>query len=154
MRRAVAGWAVAFVFLASCGGGAAEGHSEATPSGTEAVPIQVTESLPWAPPTANELLGKWDQEGQRVVVWFKPDGTFAIDNHGRLETDPFADGTFELEESTVTFTSDPGGGCGGATFVWEVGLDEGGSDDRLQVLVTKGACGALTGEQWTFARVG
>jgi hypothetical protein len=51
-------------------------------------------------------------------------------------------------------TSDPTSSCKGSIFVWEVGLDQSGSEDRLQVLITRGACGAVAGEQWTFARIG
>jgi hypothetical protein len=150
VRRTWALGVLTLLVLVGCGGEAAEGDTEPVGSTTEPTAAQ---TLPWPAPSAAELLGKWDQEGQKVVAWFKPDGTFAIDSHADFEN-PFADGTYELEGSTLTFTSDPTGSCKGSGFVWEVGLDESGLDDRLQVLITTGACGAISGEQWTFARVG
>jgi hypothetical protein len=85
-----------------------------------------------------------------VVAWFKPDGTFSM---GDVEN-PYVVGTYELDGSTLTFTSDPASNCKESGWVWEVGLDRSGVEERLRVLVTKGACGALTGERWTFARAG
>jgi hypothetical protein len=140
---------LALVVLASCGGGAAEGESEQARSTLEAPDSQARQKLPWPPPKASTLLGKWDQEGQRVIAWFKPDGTFAI---GDIEN-PYVEGTYALEGSTITFTSDAGGACRGSEWVWEVGLDRSGSEERLRVLFTKGGCGVVAGEQWTFARV-
>jgi hypothetical protein len=148
MGRAWAAAGFAVVTLAGCGGEAAEGDSDSARSTTtEAAAIQ---TLPWPAPSMSDLLAKWSQEGRRVVAWFKPDGGFAI---GNLEN-PFTNGTFKLDGSTLTFNSDPMSGCKGSTFVWEVGLDQSGSEDRLQVLVTRGACGAVAGEQWTFTRIG
>jgi hypothetical protein len=148
MGRAWAAAGFAVFALAGCGGEAPEGDSESARSTTtEAAAIQ---TLPWPAPSMTDLLGKWSQEGRRVVAWFKPDGVFVI---GNLEN-PFANGTFKLQGSTLTFASDLKSGCTGSTFVWEVGLDQSGSEDRLQALVTRGACGAVAGEQWTFARIG
>jgi hypothetical protein len=140
---------ILLVALAGCDGGGEEPSSkspEETAAGTSASTI---ERLPWPAPTLIRLLGKWDQEGQRVVVWFKPDGSFTI---GDLEN-PFAVGTYELDGSTITFTTNNERECI-AQWIWEVGLDRSASEDLLRVLVTTGACGAVAGEQWTFARVG
>jgi hypothetical protein len=141
--------ALAVFVLAGCAGGAAEGDSEQTRSTTGAAVSQATK-LPWPPPTADGLLGKWDQEGQRVIAWFKPDGTFAFRN----VENPYVVGTYEFHGSTITFTSDPGGECKGADWVWEVGLDSSALEGRLRVLLTKTGCGVVAGTQWTFARIG
>ena len=146
------GWAVqvlALFALAGCGGGAAEGDSEQARSTTGATVSQATKKLPWPPPTADGLLGKWDQEGQRVIAWFKPDDTFAI---GNLEN-PYVVGTYQFHGSTIRFRSEVGGECRGSEWVWEVGLDSSGLEDRLRVLFTKGGCGVVAGTQWTFARI-
>jgi hypothetical protein len=147
------GWAiqaVALAVLAGCGGGAAEGDPEKTRSTTGGAVSQATQKLPWPPPTTSSLMGKWDQEGQRVIAWFKPNGTFAF---GDIKN-PYASGTYELHGSTIEFQSEEGGQCRGSSWVWEVGLDRSGLEDRLRVLFTMGGCGVPAGKQWTFARVG
>jgi hypothetical protein len=148
--RGLAVQALALFVLAGCGGGAGEGDPEETRSTTGAAVSQATKKLPWPPPKADGLLGKWDQEGQRVIAWFKADGTFAFGN----VDNPYVVGTYEFHGSAITFTSDPGGECKGASWVWEVGLDSSALEDRLRVLFTKGGCGVGAGTQWTFARIG
>jgi hypothetical protein len=76
MRNLTLVTVVALVVLAGCGGGDDEGDS--VPSASPTAETQA--SLPWPPPTASSLLGKWSRVAGRdtLVAWFRPDGTFSI----------------------------------------------------------------------------
>jgi hypothetical protein len=63
-------------------------------------------------PTAQAIAGEWDQKDGPLVVWFRPDGTFALDDHGNLEQ-PFAEGTYEVERGRIHFASDRNDVCEG-----------------------------------------
>jgi hypothetical protein len=141
---------VALLVLAGCGGDD-EGDSQPSASPTTAATESATtEKLPWPPPTAESIVGEWRRQGQTEHARFKPDGTFAIGDDLR---NPFTEGTYELDGSTVAFASELAGGCRGATWLWEVGLDREGSDDVLHVIFAKGGCAVPTGTRWSLARI-
>lgn len=110
-------------------------------------------------PTAGELAGIWwlndpEQFDGALLVRFSPDGTFAIDNEGFLDTKPVATGTYELEGKRISFESSGSRVCTeGDSWVFEAGLPEGG---RLQTVVKEDAdpeCTLGVGTQWSLVRL-
>jgi hypothetical protein len=93
--------------------------------------------------------------GDTLVAWFRPDGTFSIDPEADW-TNPVAEGRYELDGETVSFTNAESTGlCGeGETWSWEVGLDSGGDDDLLRVAFTEAGCLVPIGVMWSFMRAG
>ena len=92
------------------------------------------------PPTAEGLAGIWHTDGKQILVRFSPDGTYALDDRGNLDTDPRDTGTYEIEGSTVTFSSSGDGSfCGaGSQAVWQdVGFTH---VDRLEGTVAADDC--------------
>jgi hypothetical protein len=152
MKRLVA-VLLALAVSVGCGGGEEPGGSQAGTVATKAPETNAVERLPWPPPTAESIVGKWSREGQQLIARFKPDGSFAFDDRANLKN-PFTQGTYELEDSTMAFESELEGECRGGTWTWETGLDTEGSTDRLYVIFTKGGCLVPTGAKWTFSRVG
>jgi hypothetical protein len=144
--------AVGILGLVACGGG-----SDDTKSSKSPIPAAAPSSegrLPWAPPTANGVVGTWSQVGDTLVARFRRDRTFAFDNDANWES-PAAVGRYELDGETMRFTNGRSAYCAqNDTWVWEVGLDTGTRDDLLHVRFVKGGCNVKTGSMWTFARVG
>ena len=147
MRTAMAlSGALALATLAGCGGA---GDAETTRTDRPEAPAlaQPVER----PPTAERLVGTWSRIGDKLLVQFDPDGTFAIDTS--VLSAPFALGPYVLSGKTITFTSNSRT-CAD-TFTWQVDLLQATdrNDDELNVRVVRGACGAFNGEEWRFARI-
>jgi hypothetical protein len=123
---------LAIVLLVGCSGGA---------------PRDVTVTVSSA--TAQAIVGKWDQKDGPLVVWFRPDGTFALDDHGNLEH-PYAEGTYEVQRGRIHFASDPNGECGGAEWTWNGFAIE---TDLLAIGESSGGCGPSKVSFSTFERV-
>ena len=104
------------------------------------------------PPTAAELAGIW-YSPEAPLVQFSPDGTFAIDNGGYLDTDPSVRGRYELKGDTITFPNVSGHACPGTSFAWQASLL---GEGLLRVVTSKeagGSCREPLGTEWTFIRV-
>jgi len=103
-------------------------------------------------PTAQAIVGEWDQKDGPLVVWFRPDGTFALDDHGDL-ADPVAEGTYEVEQGRIHFASDRNEVCEGDQWTWEGAVS---NDGELALIITRtrGGCGPSKVSFSTFERVG
>lgn len=100
-------------------------------------------------PAVSDLIGVWRSDGgqpwgQSLLLRFSPDGTFASDERGLLDTTPAAVGTYELNDGTITFTASIASQwCAtNDTWAWEAALSE---DGRLKVVVVDLASGECTG---------
>jgi len=112
--------------LAACGGEGEEAATQAStsPGGTTTVPLPEIEE---PPPTAKRLVGTWSRTGSSTLFRFNADGTFAVDTH-RLDVPYYAEGTYELDGSTVAFaTSRPE--CADI-WEWQTGIKK--AKDRLE----------------------
>lgn len=85
------------------------------------------------------LQGIWLLEGGSVLFQVSPDGTFAWDDRGRLDTAPVDVGTVVLDGSTLTLTS----GAESAS------CSEGDTLVLTDVAVTRG----LPGDKWLYGTV-
>jgi hypothetical protein len=80
-------------------------------------------------PTGVDLNGIWlqveDPDSLGVLVRFRANRTFAIDDGGELATKPDALGRFGLDEDTITFTTQGSNRCAeGDTWTWQARLPE------------------------------
>jgi hypothetical protein len=84
-------------------------------------------------PTAERLAGIWViHDDNPLLVRFSPDGTYAFDNIGLLDTDPAASGTFEVSGRTITFVEGQSRICPeGDRYGWRASVT---TDGRLHVL--------------------
>ena len=137
--------------LAGCGGGADEPEAQTSASLPEATTVEVRPNIEGVPPTVSTLVGTWSRTGQRLLVRFSPDATFALDTSD--PDSPYAAGKFEVDGSTMTFTSD-GPFCVD-TWVWEAGMtqQEDRLDDELNIVFVEAGCEVIAGTEWSFARV-
>lgn len=101
-----------------------------------------------APPTTENLIGIWHNQSAEeasLLVQFGPDGTYAIDHHGELDTRPYSFGTYEVEGRTVSFAGSAG------EWEWEAAIPE---DGWLLTLSIRDNTGDLApGTEWTWVRV-
>ena len=136
--------------LAGCAGGDEEATQTAA-SLPETTAQEIRPSTEGVPPTASRLVGTWSRTGERLLVRFSADSTFALDT---ADPDyPYAAGEYEVDGRTISFTSH-GPQCAD-TWAWEAGLTEGEDrlDDELHIVLVEEGCGVLAGTAWTFARV-
>jgi hypothetical protein len=109
-------------------------------------------------PTVTDLNGIWlqieDRSSIGLLVRFAPDGTFAIDDRGYLDTRPAALGTFGVDGDTITFMSEGSDLCTeGDSWAWQARLPEIG---LLHVVHTREAadpCRVPVGTEWTLIRL-
>lgn len=109
-------------------------------------------------PTGVDLNGIWvqveDANSLGVLVRFSANSTFAIDDGGELATKPDALGRFDLDEDTITFTSQGSNLCTeGDSWAWQATLLEPG---RLHIVHTEeaaDACRTPLNTKWTLIRV-
>jgi hypothetical protein len=105
------------------------------------------------PPTASELAGIW-LSPEAPLVAFGSDGSFVIDNHGNLDTNPAIRGNFEVKGGTSIFTIGGGHACTpGDSWAWKSSLLE---DGMLHVVYSEeasGNCRQPLGTDWTLIRV-
>lgn len=110
-------------------------------------------------PTPSLLNGIWLEDRGRavypVLVRFSLDGTFAIDNGGRLDTTPVVLGTYEIDGRRITFTTDGSRDCfDGESWAWEVGLPEDGRLEGVHAVDNAtAACSLSVGTRWNLTRV-
>lgn len=110
-------------------------------------------------PTPNRLEGIWLEDGPPsefpVLVRFGTDGTFAIDDTGELDNDPFAAGTYEIDDRTISFTTGASKGClSGERWAWRMGLPEEGRLEGVHVLDEgTGDCSRAVGSPWRLTRI-
>jgi hypothetical protein len=107
-------------------------EGEEASRGPETVP-GAAPSLRGLVPTVDGLAGIWIIDADNpLLVRFSPDGSYAFDNIGSLDTDPAAAGTYEVTGRIITFTNGRSRICpDGDRFGWRAGLTE---DGRLHVL--------------------
>ena len=110
-----------------------------------------------AVPTLETLRGIWLFDGgpdggeTGMLMRFDPDGTFAIDAYGSIDSGPATRGTFRIEGHLVRFEVEPSARCGtGETFTFRTGLPE---DGRLETFMVEPGCGVTSGTEWTWTRV-
>jgi hypothetical protein len=111
-------------------------------------------------PTESELAGIWwmtepgIDRAATLLVRFSPDGTFAIDDGGRLDTTPAAAGTYELDGEMINFESSGSELCTeGDTWALEAGVP---AEGELHTVVREDAdeeCSLGVGTQWRLTRV-
>jgi hypothetical protein len=120
------------------------------------------------PPTPSSLAGVWLNDAQpstggptyqlqwsTALLQLNPDGTYAFDPGGYLDTTPHSTGTYAVHERSVTFTI--GGGsseCGlGDGWAVQAGTSPAG---QLHTTITddlSDPCGVGIGTEWTWSRV-
>lgn len=127
--------------MAACGGGAAgEDPPPSSPVGER-------------PATASDLVGVWGRVAGTHKALFNADGSFAIDQDGLIYATPAAEGTYELDEGTITFTSAGSDVCQeGDLWAWEASILD---DGRLRTVVVddgQGYCHIGIGTEWTWRR--
>jgi hypothetical protein len=135
------------LFATACGGGTGQDP------GVEASPPPVGKA-----PTVVDLNGIWlqveDSSELGLLVQFRPDGRFAIDNRGQLHSEPAVRGTHRVDGDTITFTIAGGDACtSGDSWAWRASLPENG---RLKIVHTEeatGECLVPSGTEWTLIRV-
>jgi hypothetical protein len=161
-RQRFAVYALVVILVAGTAIGVASlGGDEERPADPGPEPSTSLPTIEGRLPTPSRVAGIWlsaAPDGEiPVLVRFSLDGTFAIDNGVRLDTAPFALGTYEIDGRTITFTADGSMGClDGMTWVWEVGIP---ADGQLEGVVAAdfgsevGACSGRTGEPWSLTRV-
>ena len=110
-----------------------------------------------AAPTLETLRGIWLFDGgpdggeTGMLMRFDPDGTFAIDAYGSLDSTPATQGTFRIEGDLVRFEVEPSARCAtGETFTFRTGLPDAG---RLDTVMVEPGCGVASGTEWTWTRV-
>ena len=137
--------------LAACGGEGEEAATQAStaPGGTTTVPLPEIEE---PPPTAKRLVGTWSRTGSSTLFRFNADGTFAVDTH-RLDVPYYAEGTYELDGSTVAFATS-GPECADI-WEWQTGIRKAKDrlEDELHIVFLEEGCDIPTGAEWTLARV-
>jgi hypothetical protein len=137
----------------ACGGGNEGGGTaaqDATPDeiSTELALPEVEEP----PPSVKQLLGTWSQTGSSTLFRFNRDGTFDVDTH-RLDDPLYATGPYELDGSTLVFTSSSPA-CADE-WEWQIGIAkaETRSDDELHVVFQDEGCDVPPGAEFTLARI-
>jgi hypothetical protein len=121
------------------------------------VPVDVGTDVQGAAPTLETLRGIWLFDGgpdggeTGMLMRFDPDGTFAIDAYGSLDSAPATQGTFRIEGDLVRLEVDPSARCAtGETFTFRTGLPDVG---RLDTVMVEPGCGVASGTEWTWTRV-
>jgi hypothetical protein len=127
-----------------------------SPGSPDSIALTVEEPAEGPSPTATDLAGVWLRvaPSSDVLIRFSPDGRFAIDNHGELDTAPAIVGTYKLDGRLITIKVGSSSVCSaGDSWTWRASLPE---DGRLDTLVTEagtGNCFDPPGTEWTFVRV-
>jgi hypothetical protein len=140
--------AMGLALLATACGGTEEEVAQEKP------PVAVEKKAP----TVVDLNGIWlqveDPGSLGLLVRFRPDGRFAIDNGGQLHTDPAVRGTHRVDGDTITFTIGGGHACtSGDSWAWRASLPDNG---RIKIVHTEeaaGNCRVPSGTEWTLIRV-
>ena len=115
-------------------------------------------------PTQDRLVGLWVSDPSLdhypdefiMLLQFNPDFTFAIDDTGRIGTQPVSKGPYDIDQGagTVTFTSEGSRECTeGDMWAWEFAVM---GEGRLHAVVVDdaiGICGMGLGREWKFTRV-
>ncbi|HEY6567861.1 MAG TPA: hypothetical protein VI341_10135, partial [Actinomycetota bacterium] len=108
-------------------------------------------------PTAIALNGIWLQVGDPassgMLVSFRPDGTFSLDDRGTLSVDPLASGTFTVTDDEIAFTGVGAGRCVGDGWAWQASIPETGLMRAVYTEEGTGACRTPLGTEWTMVRV-
>jgi hypothetical protein len=105
-------------------------------------------------PTTATLAGVWRIGESERLVWFGEDGGFAIDDRGRLDTQPAAAGTYTLDGATILFESRGSDLCvEGDTWAFTATLPDDGRLETEVVEDAEGACRLGVGARWTLVRV-
>jgi len=151
----IAAIALLTVLVAACGGeSTAEETQPAVASSTSTGSTKEQQrQIDGAPPTVHRLDGTWSQIGDKLLVRFRHDGTFAIDTSD-LDA-PYAFGTYVLDGSEISFKNADAGPCTRSDWTWEAGITEKKDrlDDELHILFVEGGCLVPRGTEWRFARV-
>ena len=120
-------------------------------------PIDIGTDVQGAAPTLETLSGIWLFDGgpdageTGMLMRFDPDGTFAIDAYGSLDSAPATRGTFGIDGDQVHFEVAPSARCPtGETFTLRVGVS---ADGRLDSVMTEPGCGVARGTEWSWTRV-
>jgi hypothetical protein len=148
IRRLTLSMGVGVALLAAaCGGTKEEGAQEKPP-------VVVEEKAP----TVVDLNGIWlqveDTSELGLLVRFRPDGRFAIDNGGQLHSDPAVLGTHRVDGDTITFTIGGGHACTpGDSWAWRASLPENGRLKIAHPEEAAGNCRVPTGTEWTLIRL-
>lgn len=142
--------AVAFValclVLSACAGKDQGELAQPTPRSEEPA------SEPGRPPALVDLEGIWRRDGTDEEVWFRLDGTYEI-GAGLPEFPPVDAGTFEIQGSSITFTSGKATThcTAGDKLVWqEVELLGPG---RMKVYIARDTCSGFFGTDASWTRI-
>jgi hypothetical protein len=111
-----------------------------------------------AAPTIDTLAGIWLNDNMRaggandgLLMELNPDGTFAIDGYGLLDSGPATQGTYEIRGGEIAFSVGRSARCPlGEAFSLRAGIPE---DGRLHTVMTEPGCTVTAGTEWTWTRV-
>lgn len=110
----------------------ADGAAPAAGSATK--PVELSNPAP----SMAELEGIWSRDDSRSLLRFGDDGTYALDDGGRLLADPDESGTYSVYGSTLTLVAENSRHCDrGQPWEWQVELL---GDGRLHGIVTTAEC--------------
>jgi hypothetical protein len=125
-----------------------------SPVSAAAQAIQVPTGADGPAPTVDDLGGIWlSLEGggsSSLLLWLGSDGSFVLDNHGKLFTDPFERGEYELDGRELTFRSG-GSDCG--DWGWRASVPQDGVLAAVQTLEGVSQCYVPEGTAWTWVRL-
>lgn len=119
----------------------------------------VEEFLVGRSPTPDRVAGVWRVDNGTVLMQFTADGSFQVDDRGRLFADPGGTGTYAIDGDLITLTVDDGAsGCAGQTVAMRASLPEPGSMRFVHTQPGTGNCvpenvivdgaPAVTDNQW------
>lgn len=138
------------VALLAITGTALTSEAATDPPAAESVPLSV-ESLAGIWKVDSESSGGQTSAVTGLLMAMGPDGTFAFDNGGYLDTTPFVAGTHELDGDIVDLNVEEGG----CTVVPDYRAEL-TSDGTLRVVYTEtgdNACDVGVGTEWTLIRL-
>lgn len=107
-------------------------------------------------PTTENLAGIWvsvhGSSPTSLMMQLNPDGTYAIDDSGRVATTPAVAGTYEIEGDRIALVAgERSAKCTiGDIFAMRAGVSE---DGRLETVFVEPGCTVAAGTRYTWARV-
>ena len=98
------------------------------------------------------LVGYWNQDDGPLIMRIDADGTWAIDQTGRLDSLPVNLGTVTFDGKMMTITmSSKGRSCEDGDL-WVREEVEFIDDDQFRLVITVDDCVDVSGSRWSFTR--
>jgi hypothetical protein len=105
MRIATAAMACVLATLTSCGTYSGSTNDSRTPSATASSSTPTPPPTNAVPATADDLVGDWEDTGEKWTVHFRDDGTYVEDYQGLKD---FRVGKYSITDGTVSLEGDDG----------------------------------------------